>query len=437
MTSTNNKLSITVIYGRAGTGKSTLLANMISNCIRSNSTYVVLTSTHSSLNNIFSIVNGLISTPPPRNQFRTIYSFFRINYENDTILGAVSIPEYIFIDEFSLINKHLFKRILSSISSRLTQNVKITLTGDALQLNSVYRDKQYISFPKLSKLSSLYNPPKPLYPSVIEHIHLSIFGLKPILSSTLHQLTVNHRNSSFITSVLNAIYSENKSFKYPFIDYLHELIPLIVHRNYIFICSKYKLIQHIYDHLSKYWIENNYELKTIKQDITYRCGLKRLYLYPGIELMLTITSKRKNNLSDPVYYNGEYVTWNGVIESNGDLTCTNSFSETIYVSREYDESIPSKPFYYPVIPKSLITIHKSQGQTIDNVVVCIDEMFDISMLYTAITRCKSNLSFFTLEGSTNRVERLINCARVTEFKQLNALLTKISSGSTHESEPET
>lgn len=418
-----NGVSITIIFGRAGTGKSTALASMIVKCIESNKTYVVLTSTHSSLNNIYTIVNS--KHPVDRSNFRTIYSFFRIDYENDIVAGCDRnhVPSHIFIDEFSLINKHVFKRIVRDLYCKFV-STKLILTGDAMQLNAIYKDKQYMSISKLMKISAM-SKTKYIYPSVIEHIHLSIFGLKLVSTRADKRcLTVNHRNSGKVSSILNAIYSNDISFAFPFIDDINEAVALI-NRGYVFISSMYKHIQHIYDTLGKSWKDSGMTVKTIEQGISYRFGLKTLYLYEGLELMLTTTSTQKDSEGLPRYFNGEYVKWNGTFAPNNDLVCINESGAYIYVSKEIDTSLPIRPTYYPVIPKCLITIHKSQGQTIDNVIVCIDDLFDMCMLYTAITRARTDVKFYTFCGATKRNERLIESGCVNEFKQLNSIMMEL------------
>lgn len=478
LTANRNMINISIIYGKAGTGKSTTLAKMIFKCIESCNTYVVLTATHASLNNIYNIVNrfytervrtpttfesptsissdstdpaSFITDKPPtpptiplsttpidsadvtlsasspldRSHFKTIYSFFHIDYENEVVVGCSYVPHYIFIDEFSLINKNLFKRIIRSLYSRITSSIQLILTGDAMQLNAIYKDKQYISLSKLNRLTSVSSM-KALYPAVVDHLHLSIFGLKRVLHhAKKKQLTTNHRNSQMISNLLTSIYNRIETYSFPFVDDINELVALI-NNGYIFISSMYKHIQHIYDTLGKSWIDNGLRVRTIEQPITFRAGLKRLYLYQGIQLMLTVTSTRKDSNGNPLYFNGEYVTWNGTYQSNGDLICTNSNGSFVYVAQETDTSIPVKPKYYPVIPKALITIHKSQGQTIDNVIVCIDDLFDMCMLYTAITRGRTDVRFFTFKGSKNRVSRLFESAYINEFKQLNTIVAELN-----------
>lgn len=417
----------TVIYGKAGTGKSTTLSKLISKCVDNNATFVVLTATHSSLNNIYNITSTLIPSLP-RSNFNTIYAFFRIDYEKEIVGGCINLPDFIFIDEFSLINKHLFKQILRSIRIKISQRiphdrspVNLILTGDMLQLNAIYPNKEYISLSKLSRLSTQLSTPS-LYPSVIEHMHLSIFGLKAIFNyARKKQLTVNHRASQYVSSVLNAIYTKDDSFVFPFVDDVYELVGLI-ERGYVFIASKYKFIQKVYDFLGKVWREKGVDVKVIEQCVTFKCGLKRLYLKKDMELMVTMTSKKKDNNNNPLYYNGEYVKWKGIFYSNGEMVCENSKGTEIGIKEEEDVSIPTKPTYFPVIPKCLITVHKSQGQTIDKVVVCIDEMFDMCMMYTAITRGKEDLKFYSVDGGKDRTERLMKNAYVDEFKQLNKVM---------------
>lgn len=424
-----SNISITILYGRAGTGKSTVMSTMISRCVKEKVSFVVLTATHASLNNIYSIVSA--TTSVDRALFKTIYSFFRINYEANVVGGCLTVPKYIFIDEFSLINRHLFKKILRNISqvagaTMPYETVNLTISGDALQLNAIYKEKQFISFSKLGKLSSL-SQNQMLHPSVAEHLHLSVFGMKHVLKhANKRQLTTNYRNSSKIMSILSAIYSKNQDFEYPFASDLMEVVSAIVYRGYTFLSSKYKIIQHVFDVMSKMLTDSGKQVTTIKQDITYRRGLKRLYIHPDMELMVTITSKIKTPAGEPLYYNGEYVRWTGKFDARSNMLCLNSSGDEIAIIREADVSIQGKPLYYPVIPKQLITIHKSQGQTIDNIIVCIDELFDISMLYTAITRGRNDILFYSTCPSMDRITALLSSARISEFKQLDYILSKLN-----------
>lgn len=460
-----NLINVSTIYGKAGTGKSTFLKELIYNCIKNKLKFVVLTATHSSLENIYTICCGGCNEcmsnectsgecnscssgcsdsecnscnnkcgidtinlgDEYRSSFKTIYSFFRIDYNNNTLLGAKKIPPNIFIDEFSLIDKYLFKKIISDIRSKIKEPTNLVLAGDALQLNAIYNGKQYISFNKMRKLNTLINTNRNssnnnehliLSPNVLEHIHLSIFGSKFINNGNKKILTKNQRSKNIISDTLTAIYKKDESFPFNFIDE-SDIINKILNDGFVFLSSKYAIIQHIYDKMSDRWNDKI----TINQFVSYRLGLKRLYLYPGMELILTNTSDEKCSSGEPYYFNGEYVTFTGNIE-NEKLKCINHNKEIIYVKRELDSTLSHGEYYYPIIPSNLMTIHKSQGKTLESVIVCIDELFDMSMLYTAVTRCRSNLLFFT--RSNDRKKQLFESAYINDFKQLNYVLNKLA-----------
>ena len=106
-------------------------------------------------------------------------------------------------------------------------------------------------------------------------------------------------------------------------------------------------------------------------------------------------------------------------EDPSGLKCINPQTEEyVHVHKDTDKFGHE---YYPITPAYLLSVHKSQGRSIDKVIVCVDGMFDISMLYTAITRTKTKLMFYSKEGQENRVKALINAAFVDEFKQLNIM----------------
>ena len=106
-----------------------------------------------------------------------------------------------------------------------------------------------------------------------------------------------------------------------------------------------------------------------------------------------------------------------------DLKCIDILTnQEIIVKKTSDEF---GNLYYPVSPLYLLTVHKSQGRTIKNVIVCIDEIFDMCMLYTAITRAKENLKFYTICNMKERVAKLMESASINEFKQLNTIAVRM------------
>lgn len=431
-------MKLVVLYGKAGCGKTTKMVELIKTCKH----YVVLAPTNSAVENIYKL-SGI----EKRKKFKTIYSYFRIDYENNMVLGAVNMKETIFIDEFGMIDKKLFKKCYIDAKEKGCKTMIIS--GDVMQLNPIYAEKQYISFNKLkkwhdvwnklilsrvnndSKISKLpklntttqaqtaFNTPY-LHPSVVEHLHLNIFGSKLIMNNReceLVPLTINHRSSGKVKDVLNNIYSGNMNWNYEFVEF-YQLCELIMNNEYTFIASKYKLLQNIYD-----LIYDNYLVKKLpfndiyifKQQMKGNLGFKVLYLYSGLKLVICKTVKDK-------YINGQEVIFTGSMLGS-DLKCIDILTnQEIIVKKTSDEF---GNLYYPVSPLYLLTVHKSQGRTIKNVIVCIDEIFDMCMLYTAITRAKENLKFYTICNMKERVAKLMESASINEFKQLNTIAVRM------------
>lgn len=416
------KMDITVIYGKAGTGKTSKLVNLI--C--SSKDYVVLAPTNAAVENIYKLVCDYKHKIVSRDKFKTTHSFFRIDYENDQVLGALYYPTNIFVDEFGLMNKHLFKRCLNL--AELGGTLKLIMCGDALQLNPIYDQKQLISLNKLKRLNYIYNTARSksnnnnelshLSPLVIEHLHLSIFGTKRILRNEcthLIQLTTNKRANSVTKEILNNIYSDNRDFNYQFIEYV-DLAKEIYSNNYTFIASRYKILQHVYDIIYETYMKHLNPVIIDQHKIGLGFGYNRLYLLSGMSVITCTTVKNE-------YINGQELIFTGNIEAQG-LKCLNpSTNETVYIHKLADEF---GNLYYPITPSFLLTVHKSQGRTIDKVIVCIDDMFDVSMLYTAITRAKECLRFYSIKPSDQRIDQLIKSASIPEFKQLNIMVNLLS-----------
>lgn len=415
-TSSTPTMTITTIYGKAGSGKTTKLVQMITQAHN----YAVLAPTNASTENIYNMmVQAMSIKPPKRDKFKTIYSFFRIDYENNTLLGAVYYPKTLFIDEFGLMNKHLFKKCLKAAEAGGVENV--ILSGDVVQLNPIYTDKQYISFNKLKRITETYRtitnrPNAVLFPSVVEHYHLSLFGCKRIQSGVLVSMGANKRADELTKQTLNAVYSANMSYPFKFVEF-YQLPDLIINQHYTFIASKYKILQTVFDSLYENCLKSVEGLIIIHQPkISSKAAFQRLYLTPGMNVITCQTVKGE-------YINGQELIFTGNEEDAQGLKCiTTDTHETVYVHKAFDNF--NNP-YYPLTPSNILTVHKSQGRTIDRVIVCIDDMFDISMLYTAITRARHDLLFYTVKPVSQRVSALIESAHIDEFKQLNMLVNDV------------
>ena len=355
---------INVTYGGAGTGKTTALVNDVKTL--GGRSYIILSPTHSSLRNL----TDKLTSEQGKNA-KTVYSYFQIDYENDHVVGPNKIVKHVFIDEFGLIKKELFKQIINKTSIALHKfidtnripdfNINFYIYGDPVQLSPIYTTKRKISFTSLAR----YEIDSHLLPSfVIEHDYNSLFSLKVIREATKKLLTVNYRSNDDVLQIVRKLFYENDLSVIKYIDQM-EVARLIVNEGYVFISSKYDLHTSIYrlvqTMLVRKYAENEYKL------------MNELMFYPGSRFLVAETSVSHKN--------GEYVTFDHI---SGDKVFLKS-GDAVF---EYSNKLK-------LLPEFLITAHKSQGLTIPNVIVCTDNLFDISMLYTMITRASKSVLFFS------------------------------------------
>ncbi len=546
-----DRLEFHTIFGEAGTGKSTLLASRI-NEIAKYQNFIVLAFTHSAVNTIY---NKCRATNPniDRSKFRTICSYFHMDWKNGYNIGGmyrIVIPNHIFIDEFSLINRNAFNNILTYLNDILTfenpyDPCVVTIAGDAMQLNAIYDDNEKFT------LGELYYANKLIHKGdvnddvsnsvndgvdngvdnyanggvdnsvnihcnkyVLEHVMMSIFVHPIIRNSKFEHLTVNYRSNNIVMSTLRAIYAKDDKFKYKFLP-RSEIVGRMLN-GYTFIASQYKFIESVYESIANYWIEHHmYELEIVEQ--TTNKGLQKLYLYPGMLVTVTETGDDYVNSEDLIFLRIEderlvcirdgndmtntYVdtqasnvcvdtqvsnvcadthadndvkhtcesctdnthadntckhackqhadntqvsrTYKHTCEPCTDNTCKHTCepcydntyvdnddkhthadqSSLIYISRIEDGTNS----YYPILPANMITVHRSQGKGYDNVIVCVDNLFDICMLYTAVTRARKEVLFYsTVAISRNDyVLTLLNNAHCDEFNMLRDVITRM------------
>jgi hypothetical protein len=57
-----------------------------------------------------------------------------------------------------------------------------------------------------------------------------------------------------------------------------------------------------------------------------------------------------------------------------------------------------------ILPYNFITCHKAQGRTIPKVLLILDDLFEITMLYTAITRARDDIKFIKFKHLPNKTD---------------------------------
>jgi hypothetical protein len=380
-----DNLDFHIIFGMAGTGKTFRLAQLI----RESTNFVALAPTHSALNTLRKFLPNI-----PLTKFRTLCSYFRIDYARDKIAGPTTYFNTIFVDEFSLINKSLFHRCLLHIR----KPTHIVLCGDVMQLAAIHLATESITF---QEIKSWHNVTKQelIYPDVLEHLHLSIFSIPAVREGKLEQLTETHRFNDQVLKIVRDIYFAEE-FSTESVNFLSftDVLDHIANKSYTMIAARYDILQKFYDQTSP---KNAIEIKNKKQGTN---NFSRLYLTEGCSLIVSQT------ILDHVY-NGEELVFRNL--ENETLLCTRVDGSVVRINRIEDG--PDKGCY-PVMPSNFLTVHKSQGRSIPNVIACIDDLFGISMLYTQITRAMNNLFFYTVQEDKNKA--LLKVAHVKEFQQL-------------------
>ena len=116
-----------------------------------------------------------------------------------------------------------------------------------------------------------------------------------------------------------------------------------------------------------------------------------------------------------IFYNTEVLTFVKLID-NIYLQCLRE-DGTMVIMEKIPDDYNNK--FYPISPANILTIHKSQGKSIDNVILCVDDLFDIAMFYTGVTRAINDIVFYT---RTNDIKTLFENAYVKEINELNNLI---------------
>lgn len=322
-----------VIYGAAGTGKSFELCRRIREC---QTNYMVLAPTHSALENLRRQLPDI-----PQDRFKTIYSYFQINYEKEIVMGPIVDVQTLFIDEFSLIKKSLFKKMM------LKTKADVTICGDVTQLSPIYNETLKISFGKLKTY--------PLMPyHIIEHDYKTLFSLKRVQKADKTLLTVNHRSGESVMKIIQQLfYDMNDDLKYLTTMQVAGMLD-----EYTLLTSTYELQRPVY------------ELYKRSHDGIEKNGL---LFFVGCQYMVTETDKN--------FKNGQV------------LDCVVCSDKRIVLADdhggEYDWNAKMK-----LTPLHILTAHKSQGLTIPKVIVCVENMFDVAMFYTMCTRAAEDLRFY-------------------------------------------
>lgn len=353
-------MPISFIIGGAGTAKTTKLVDMV--CTMEN--FICLGYTHSAVGNMKEKYMDKKGPAGRKHEykFRTIHSFFQIPVDKIVYNYAISLPKYMFIDEFSLIPLDIITMIFE-----LCKNINLVLVGDLLQLNPISR-KNPVDITLFQEIDIDSDFQSSLL--VADHLVNSIYIFDEYKNSNKVVLTENYRNNSSVMNILEEALSGN----YTTISNPEKYI----RKGYTVLSSKYA-------HLKKV-----YGMCYSGRELTVPTRMGFIGIDYSIPVILT------ENISKD-FFNGDIIYVESIQKSEDyEMTIRHSISgkkmlldkETCCKDQDHME--------FPILPINYITIHKAQGRSIDNCLIVLDDMFEITMLYTAITRARFDVKFMTL-----------------------------------------
>lgn len=355
---------IKFIIGKAGTGKtySTIQSVLTQNMIN----VLCLAFTHSAVNNMKNY-----ATKRQFNQkftFATLHKFFHLPIPFKPINRIPSLVSddnkpftHVIIDEFSLIPLDIMKYILDCVKNSI---IPVIFIGDLLQLPPIVdiEDKSF-DFQFFRKNTEIWNKIDRNL-EVGYYLSNTIFTLPEYQKSDKMILTHNYRSNDEVMKILNNIFHSNEP-EIPISD-ISTLSDLEYSEDITIIASEYKLLTQALNKMKNYKGTYPTKIGFVKSN---KCILNE-----------TISSD---------FLNGDIVFQTKIMN---DETQAIKNDETIEIT---NLSLNQKITVHPnkLLPYNFITVHKSQGRGYDNVILILDDLFEITMLYTAITRARKSIKF--------------------------------------------
>ena len=401
------------------------------------SKWICIAFTHSAVNNLKSIFMKLSKLEIiPQNNFMTIHKFLQIpvNQDNYTVIKRRHLKylaDLVIVDEFSLVPLDIIEYLFElSVSA----DVNFVFVGDFVQLMPISITREPISLNLLSSDFSNINLTFNEAIRIADHLSNSVYTSKYFEKAEKMILLHNYRNGSRVNQVLNDAldYKFNKAMGAAD-DYIISLseIPKYIREGYIILSSMYSLLERAYMYTNPYVSERN-GIQFQNELRNTRIG--KIKMSEGDRLVLI------ENL-DGEYVNGDEVFVKSLLDDN-DVEIFKKSSDQIKDDKMQNdkiegsenihdkiENIPDKTektlFQIPdkletsdeiktkntrivnatkLLPYNFITCHKAQGRTIPKVLLILDDLFEITMLYTAITRARDDVKFIKFKHLPNKTD---------------------------------
>ena len=359
--------NIKFIYGMSGCSKTTTAIQI---ALHSHFKSICCAYTHSAVNNLKEKAKDVENV-----KFMTIHKMLGIGI--DTLIKRKLIKsfvgvELVIIDELTLIPLDILDYLFEL--TELYQDIKFVFVGDFIQLPSIEQSKQPINLNLLTdeKFKSLKLPFRQTI-RIADHLSNSCYVDQHFKQADKLVLMHNYRNGTHVNEILNNA-----------LDYKFEVLRVnsIKDRRTInkLIDDGYIVISAMYEHLS---LINDL---CFKSDQNQNCVKTKIGL---------------SNINQDFILN-ENVSINNDDYVNGDTVNVVKLCNESECMIKKGELEPIMVNMVVLLPFNFITVHKSQGRTYDKVLIILDDLFEITMLYTAITRARDDVKFIKIKHLPNK-----------------------------------
>jgi ATP-dependent DNA helicase PIF1 len=333
--------------GSAGTGKSFLLKEVLKALDIQERKYAVVAPTGVAANN----VGGA-----------TIHHFFCIGQKNPRKLPSrLKNLSCVVVDEISMVGLKLFDEMIATLDKHNCKP-QLVLCGDFLQLPPI-KDSYCFLSPNWARIGFKAQ-------------------LKTIIRQSDSELSALLDRVRFASVTRDdIIFLNSRACESPVEK---KLVRLHTHREETARINEYELS--MIEGEERIFEATDFGDQNLLKDLQSPPILK---LKIGAQVMLVKNIYTSEGLG---FYNGE----TGVVQSFDPLTVL--FGNTVHaIKREKNEKVVDKKIaasrdQYPLVLGYAITVHKSQGMTIPNLAVCLEDTFEYGQAYVALSRCT------TLEG---------------------------------------
>lgn len=392
------KSHVSLIYGSAGTGKSTLIRHIANFWSKQNKIFLAIT--HSAVENMKRKVQAANS------KFTTIAKF--ISPKNTT-----TNYDIMFIDECSTVSNNDMRCILEKGSFKL-----LVLVGDTYQIESIYFGNWFSIAKKFIPNTSIFELVNPFRTSNDSLLKLWS-SVRKLDNSILELLVANNYVTSLDESIFNKISDDE-----------------------IVLCLNYDGLYGINN--INYFLQNNNPNEKVVWGInSYKIGDPILFnefnefsplIYNnskgkivGIQLMddyikFEIELEESINEIDAFGYNFDLI--------DKSISGKSVISFKIYRSKSTDDDDYNHSTQVPFQVAYAISIHKAQGLEYDSVKIIItnetEEQISHNIFYTAITRTKNNLKIYWSPETENYILSNLKIKNTNKDAYLLAQLSSLS-----------